>query len=77
MVDGGTVRTHTPPACCGPMITPAFHGGHEVTKPIADSPRVDHIVIGSHGRSGPSRVLLGSVTERVARRAPVPVTIVR
>ncbi|ARS88326.1 universal stress protein [Natrarchaeobaculum aegyptiacum] len=38
---------------------------------------VDRIVIGSQGRSGASRVLLGSVAEAVARRAPVPVTIVR
>lgn len=38
---------------------------------------VDHVVIGSHGRTGVSRVLLGSVAERVARRSPVPVTIVR
>jgi nucleotide-binding universal stress UspA family protein len=38
---------------------------------------VDHIVIGSHGREGLSRVLLGSVSETVARRATVPVTIVR
>lgn len=38
---------------------------------------VDHIVIGSHGRSGASRILLGSVAETVARRSPVPVTIVR
>jgi nucleotide-binding universal stress UspA family protein len=37
----------------------------------------DQIVIGSHGRSGLSRILLGSVAESVARRAPVPVTIVR
>ncbi|ARS90708.1 acetamidase/formamidase family protein [Natrarchaeobaculum aegyptiacum] len=35
VADGGTVRTHTPPACWGPMITPSFRGGHEVTKPIA------------------------------------------
>lgn len=35
VADGGTVRTHTPPACWGPMITPRFRGGHEVTKPIA------------------------------------------
>jgi acetamidase/formamidase len=34
VADGGTVRTHTPPACWGPMITPKFKGGHEVTKPI-------------------------------------------
>ncbi|QCW02951.1 universal stress protein [Natrinema pallidum] len=38
---------------------------------------VDHIVVGSHGRTGASRILLGSVAETVARRSPVPVTIVR
>ncbi|MFP4625633.1 MAG: universal stress protein [Natronomonas sp.] len=37
----------------------------------------DHVVIGSHGREGVSRVLLGSVAETVVRRAPVPVTVVR
>lgn len=38
---------------------------------------VDHVVIGSHGRRGLSRVLLGSVAELVVRRSPVPVTVVR
>lgn len=38
---------------------------------------IDHIVMGSHGRSGTSRVLLGSVAETVTRRSPVSVTIVR
>ena len=38
---------------------------------------IDHIVMGSHGRTGASRILLGSVAELVARRSPVPVTIVR
>ncbi|AGB39389.1 universal stress protein [Natronococcus occultus] len=38
---------------------------------------VDHVVVGSRGRSGIGRVLLGSVAENVARRAPVSVTIVR
>jgi nucleotide-binding universal stress UspA family protein len=37
----------------------------------------DHIVTGSHGRSGVSRILLGSVAETVVRRSPVPVTVVR
>jgi len=37
----------------------------------------DHIVIGSHGRSGVTRILLGSVAETVVRRAPCPVTVVR
>ncbi|MFC4544592.1 universal stress protein [Halosolutus amylolyticus] len=43
----------------------------------ADEHDVDGIVIGSHGRDGASRVLLGSVAETVTRRAGVPVTIVR
>ena len=38
---------------------------------------VDMIVIGSHGRSGISRALLGSVSNAVANQAPCPVTIVR
>ena len=38
---------------------------------------VDHVVIGSHGRDGITRVLLGSVAETVVRRSPVPVTVVR
>jgi nucleotide-binding universal stress UspA family protein len=38
---------------------------------------VDQIVMGSHGRSGVSRILLGSVAETVVRRSPVPVTVVR
>ncbi len=37
----------------------------------------DLIVIGTHGRSGLSRVLFGSVTERVMRHAPCPVLTVR
>ncbi|WP_435100051.1 universal stress protein [Halarchaeum sp. P4] len=43
----------------------------------ADENDYDHIVMGSHGRSGVSRILLGSVAENVVRRSPVPVTIVR
>lgn len=44
---------------------------------FVESHDVDHVVMGSHGRSGPSRVLFGSVAETVTRRSPVPVTIVR
>ncbi len=43
----------------------------------ADEHDVDHVVMGSHGRQGASRILLGSVAETVIRRAPVPVTVVR
>lgn len=43
----------------------------------ADKHDIDHVVIGSHGRTGARRILLGSVAEEVTRRAPVPVTVVR
>ena len=38
---------------------------------------VDLIVMGTHGRSGVSHMLLGSIAERVVRRAPCPVLTVR
>lgn len=44
---------------------------------FAEDNDISHIIIGSHGRSGASRVLLGSVAERVVRRAPTTVTVVR
>lgn len=37
----------------------------------------DLIVVGSHGREGMQRALLGSVAEGVMRRAPCPVLVVR
>ena len=38
---------------------------------------VDLIVMGTHGRSGVSHMLLGSIAERVVRHAPCPVLTVR
>jgi nucleotide-binding universal stress UspA family protein len=37
----------------------------------------DLVVVGTHGRRGVGRVLLGSGAEQVIRRAPVPVLAVR
>ena len=44
---------------------------------VADEAGFDHIVMGSHGRTGVSRIILGSVAEAVTRGATVPVTVVR
>lgn len=38
---------------------------------------IDLIVTGTHGRSGLAHVLLGSVAEKVVRKAPCPVLTVR
>lgn len=50
--------------------------GHSIVE-FADGHNIDQIIIGSHGRTGASRILLGSIAEKVTRRSPVPVTIVR
>ena len=41
------------------------------------STRADLIVVGTHGRRGLSKILLGSVAERVVASAPCPVLTVR
>ena len=43
----------------------------------AEAWSADLIVMGSHGRRGVQRLLLGSVAEAVARQAPVPVLLLR
>ena len=35
IADGGVIVAETAPGCWGPMITPSFRGGHEVTTPVA------------------------------------------
>jgi nucleotide-binding universal stress UspA family protein len=42
---------------------------------LATEEKVDLIVMGTHGRTGFSRLLMGSVAEAVVRRAPCPVFI--
>jgi len=39
--------------------------------------KTDLIIMGSQGRTGLSRLLIGSVAERVVRHAPCPVLVVR
>jgi nucleotide-binding universal stress UspA family protein len=49
--------------------------GDEIVRAAKDS-AADLIVMGTHGRSGLPRLILGSVAERVVRTAPVPVLTV-
>ena len=60
----------------GDIETVAEEGDPEkvISKHAADA---DAVIMGSHAREGPSRALLGSVAEKVVRRAPVPVTVVK
>lgn len=50
--------------------------GREITD-YAQSSGADLIVISSHGRTGVSRLLIGSVAERVVRRAHCPVLVLK
>jgi nucleotide-binding universal stress UspA family protein len=54
--------------------------GQRLGQTVADEAgrwNADLIVLGTHGRRGIGRVLLGSGAEQVMRTAPVPVLIVR
>lgn len=48
----------------------------EIVRYARDS-SADLIVMGTHGRTGLNHILLGSVAERVVRKAPCPVLTVR
>ncbi len=50
--------------------------GHEIAR-YAEEIAADLVVIPSHGRSGITRILLGSVTERVVRLAHCPVLVLK
>jgi nucleotide-binding universal stress UspA family protein len=44
---------------------------------VAQEDRCDVIVLGTHGRTGLGRVLMGSVAEQIVRKAPCPVVAVK
>jgi nucleotide-binding universal stress UspA family protein len=49
---------------------------HEIIS-LAKEKDIDLIIMGTHGRGGLAHLLLGSVTEKVVRKAPCPVLTVR
>ncbi len=44
---------------------------------VAEELQIDLLVLGTHGRKGLARALLGSVAEKVVRTSHRPVTLVR
>ena len=44
---------------------------------IAEEEKAEMVVLGTHGRTGMSRLLMGSVAEAVVRRSPAPVLVYR
>ena len=71
------IRQHA--ADAGVSVETALEDGtpHRSILEYADEEGMDLIVMGTHGRSGLDRYLLGSVTERVVRGADTPVLTVR
>ena len=69
------------------LVPPAFTGAWEVQVAaghpaetivrMAQELAVDLIIMATHGRTGVSHVLLGSVAEHVVRHAPCPVLTIR
>jgi nucleotide-binding universal stress UspA family protein len=62
----------------GPDVTEVVEEGEAATAIVehARQMHADLVVMGTHGRRGFDRLLLGSVTERVLRKAPCPVLTV-
>lgn len=75
----GQMRAFASRAHGGAAVDLEVEETSDVRRAIVDRARVmpaDLIVMGSHGRSGLKKVLLGSVAERVLREAPCPVMVV-
>jgi universal stress protein A len=72
-------RTLDPNWSAGKSIVKVVRQGPpflEITR-YAKEANIDLIVLGTHGRSGLAHVLMGSVAEKVVRKAPCPVLTVR
>lgn len=60
------------------VVTAVEHGvPHEEILDYTDAHDIDMVIMGTQGRTGLDRVLMGSVTERVVRMSDTPVVTVR
>ncbi len=74
-LEARVVETHA----AGVAARGLLRGGEPAPEVVraAEEEQVDLIVMGTHGRSGLGRLLLGSVADRVVRTASCPVVTVR
>lgn len=86
MVDDATRKTHVLDALKEKLADAPYDGvemrveigdpGRKITE-VAEELSADLVVVPSHGRTGLTRLLLGSVAERVVRLAHCPVLVLR
>ncbi len=57
------------------LVKPGIPHGEVLA--TATERQVDLVVVGTHGRTGISRAILGSHAETIVRRSPVPVLVVK
>jgi len=71
----GDIAEARAPTC----VTRVVRTGNPVAQTVAmviEDPSIDLVVVGSHGRTGLARMLIGSVAEQLVRRAKRPVLVV-
>lgn len=68
-------RSHAAGVPC--EIVVKRRNSHEEIIDLAATQKADVIVMSTHGRTGPQRLVIGSVAEKVVRTAPCPVLTVR
>jgi nucleotide-binding universal stress UspA family protein len=68
--------------CLSPEEKAAFHAtltttlglpAREILQRLQEEPKIDLVVMGTHGRGGVARFVIGSVADKVVRSAPCPV----
>jgi nucleotide-binding universal stress UspA family protein len=73
----GQLREFTEPArAAGVPLEHLVVEGDPVDEIVREAGRADLLVLGTHGRRGFEKLMLGSVTEKVLRKSPCPVLTV-
>jgi nucleotide-binding universal stress UspA family protein len=74
-LDERLIDNDRPPIATTPMVLTSLAPARTIVE-YARNAGIDLIVIGTQGRSGFNRLMMGSVAERVVRTAPCPVLTV-